>query len=308
MPIQQVRAKINNSWYTLTYNGSSGKYEATIAAPNITSFNVNAGHYYPVTIEATNLAGTIATKDDTDGTIGNSLKLTVKELTKPTISIVTPSAGAYLASNTPSISIQVRDEVNGSGIKISSLQIKIDGGAAINNVSPGVTVTPATNGYDITYVPQSALSDGSHAVTVDIQDNDGNNATQATRSFTVDTVPPELSITSPSTDGTYTANTSLIVTGTTNDSTSSPVSVTLKLNGVDQGAITVDGSGNWSKGITLAAGLNTIVAKATDLAGKYTEVTRTINLDTSTPAISAVTITPNPVNAGANYVIAVTVA
>lgn len=307
MPIQQVRTKINNSWYTLTYNSSSGKYEGTIAAPNITSYNVNSGHYYPVTIEATNMAGTVATKDDTDATIGSSLRLTVKELTKPTITITAPSAGAYLASNTPGITIQVRDEANGSGIKISSLAIKIDSGTAVTNVSAGVSVSTVTGGYDITYVPQSALSDGSHTVTVNIQDNDGNAATAASRTFTVDTVPPVLSITTPSTNGTYTANSALTVSGSTNDATSSSVTMKLTLNGVDQGAVTVS-SGSWSKAVTLANGLNTIVVRATDLAGKYTEVTRTINLDTSTPAISAVTITPNPVNAGQNYIIAVTVA
>lgn len=307
MPIQQVRAKINNSWYTLTYNSSTGKYEGTIAAPNITSYNVNTGHYYPVTIEATNMAGTVATKDDTDATIGSSLKLTVKEVTKPTITITAPSAGAYLVSNTPSITIQVRDEVNGSGVKISSLAIKVDDGTTITNVSTGVTVTAVTNGYDITYVPQAALSDGSHTVTVNIQDYDGNAATQASRSFTVDTVAPTLSITYPSADGTYTANSALTASGSTNDATSSPVTVTLKLNGVDQGTVTAS-SGTWSKAITLAEGLNTIVVRSTDLAGKYTEVTRTIYLDTSTPAISVVTITPNPVNAGQSYVIAVTVA
>lgn len=307
MPIQQVRAKINGTWYTLTYNSGTSKYEGTIAAPNITSYNVNDGHYYPVTIEATNAAGTIATKDDTDATIGSSLKLTVKETVKPTIVITAPSSSAYLPSNTPSITVQLRDEANGSGIKISSLAIKVDGGATITNVSSGVTVTPVTNGYDVTYVPQTALTDGSHTVIVNVTDNDGNASTQASVTFTVDTVAPTLSITSPSTDGTYTAASALTVTGSTNDATSSPVTVTLKLNSVDQGAVTVT-SGSWSKSVALASGLNTLVARSTDLAGKYTEVTRTINLDTSTPVISLVTITPNPINAGQSYTIAVTVA
>lgn len=307
MPIQQVRAKVNGVWTVLTYNGTSGKWEGTITAPAITSYNVNASHYYPVTVEATNMAGTVATKDDTDATIGGSLKLTVKEVTKPTITITAPTAGAYVTTNMPPITVQVRDEANGSGIKISSLVIKVDGGAAITNVSTGVTCTAVANGYDITYTPPASLADGAHTVTADIQDNDGNAATQASRSFTVDTVPPALAITSPASDGTYTANSALTVSGTTNDATSSPVTVTLKLNGVDQGAVTVS-SGTWSKAITLASGLNTILVRATDAAGKYTEVTRTINLDTSTPAISAVTLTPSTVNAGASFTIAVTVA
>ena len=45
MAIKQVRVKINNAWTVLTYNSDTGNYEATIAAPNITSYNINDGHY-----------------------------------------------------------------------------------------------------------------------------------------------------------------------------------------------------------------------------------------------------------------------
>lgn len=61
MAIQQVRAQINGVWHTLDYNSTSGKYEKSITAPNVTSYNVNTGHYYPVTVEAKNTAGTTTT-------------------------------------------------------------------------------------------------------------------------------------------------------------------------------------------------------------------------------------------------------
>lgn len=307
MAINQVRVKINGSWVTLTKNATTGKYEGTIAAPNITSFNVNAGHYYGVTAEATDLAGNITTVDDTHATLGSQLKLYVKEVTKPTIAFTAPASGAYLASNTPAISFQLRDEANGSGIKISTLQIKVDGGTTLTNTSPGVVVTSVSGGYDVTYTPQSALSDGSHTVTVNVQDNDGNAATQASRNFTVDTVPPTLSVTTPAEGTTYRNSAALSVVGTTNDSTSSPVVITIKLNNVDQGAVTVDGSGNFSKSVTLVEGNNTIEVKATDKAGKTTTVTRTVVLDTVAPTVASITIVPNPVNVGQSYVITVEV-
>ena len=106
MAIQQVRAQVNGVWHVLEYNSSTGKYEKTITAPNTTSYNVNAGHYYPVTVEATNTAGTVTTVNDNDGTVGNSLKLVVKEKVKPTINITSPGAGAFVINNKqPSISI-----------------------------------------------------------------------------------------------------------------------------------------------------------------------------------------------------------
>lgn len=302
MAVSQVRVKINGTWTVLTYKPTTGKYEGSIAAPGITSYNVNTGHYYPVTVEATDLAGNVTAKDDTDTILGSNLKLTVKEVTKPIIAITAPSSGAYLSTSTPSITFTVVDETNGSGIKISSLSIVVDGGAALTNTSAGVTVTSIANGYSITYVPQTALTDGSHTVTINITDNDGNSATAVSKTFTVDTIPPTLSITTPANATTYTNVTSITVVGVTNDATSSPVSVTV--NGT---VVTVDASGNFSKSVTLSVGSNTITVISKDAAGKTTTVTRTVVLDRTAPSISAITISPNPVNAGNSYSISVTV-
>lgn len=307
MAIKQVRVKINNAWTTLTYNQSTGKYEATIGAPNITSYNVNSGHYYPVTVEATNMAGTVTTANDTDSVVGSALRLKVKEKTAPVISITKPTASAYLSTNTPEITFTITDESNGSGVDISTLKIQVDSGTVITNTSSGVTTSAITNGYSVKYVPQTALSDGSHTVKINCSDNDGNTATQKTVTFTVDTVAPTLTVSAPSENGTYVSTASFTVAGKTNDTTSSVASVTITLNGTNQGTVTVDSSGNFTKAITLASGLNTIVVTAKDKAGKSTTVTRTINLDTSAPEILSVIITPNPVGTGNSFVISVEV-
>ena len=303
MAVNTVQVIINGQTYNLTYNSSTGKYEATVTAPSTSSFNQSGG-YYGVTIKATDNAGNLTQKDATDGTLGASLRLTVKEKVIPTIAITSPGAGAKLITNKPTITFQLRD--NDSGIKISALALKIDGGAAIGNAAAGMTCTPVAGGYDCTYVVQTALTDGSHTVTINIQDNDGNAASQASVTFTVDTVAPTLNVTSPA-NGLVTNNANQNVVGTTSDATSSPVTVTIKLNGTDQGAVAVDGSGNFTKSVNLSAGSNTIVIRSTDSAGKYTEVTRSVTLDTVAPTITGVTLTPNPVDAGATYIIAVTV-
>lgn len=307
MAIKQVRVKINNAWTNLTYNESTGNYEATIGAPNITSYNVNSGHYYPVTVEATNMAGTVTTATDSHSVVGSALRLKVKEKTAPVISITKPTASAYLSTNTPEITFNITDETNGSGVDISTLKIQIDSGTAITNTSNGVTTTKITNGYTVKYIPQTALSDGSHTVTVNCSDHDGNTATQKSVTFTVDTVAPTLTVTAPSENGMYVSQSAFTVIGKTNDATSSVASVTVTLNGTNQGTVTVDGSGNFTKTITLSSGANTIVVTATDKAGKVTTVTRTINLDTSAPEILSVTITPNPVGTGNSFVISVKV-
>ncbi len=307
MAVQQVRVLINGTWTVLTYNGTSGKYEGTIAAPNITSYNTNAGHYYPVTIEASDQAGNITTKNDLDATLGNSLKLYVKETTKPTIAITSPSTGAYLVNNMQPISFQLRDELNGSGIAISTLKFKIDNGAVLTNTSPGMNITSVAGGCDVIYTPQVALGDGLHTIYVDINDNDGNVAIQSTISFTVDTVPPVLTVSNPINSTSYTNAAVLNVSGTTSDVTSSPVVVTVKLNGTDQGAVTVQANGSFTKSLTLANGTNTILIRTTDKAGKYTEISRTVVLDTVAPVVSSITVAPNPVNTGQSYLITVSV-
>ena len=39
MAIAQVRARVNGTWHTLTYDAASGAYKATITAPGATSYN-----------------------------------------------------------------------------------------------------------------------------------------------------------------------------------------------------------------------------------------------------------------------------
>lgn len=304
MAISSVKVTINGTTTTLTDNGN-GTYSATLAAPNKTSYNINSGHYYPVTVTATNMAGTATTINDSDSTLGSKLRLFVKEITAPTITISQPTSNQYLATSTPTIKFNLVDESNGSGIAISTLSFKVDN-TTYTNTSNGVTVSAITNGYQVTFVPTTALSDGSHTVTVNVKDNDGNSATSASVSFTTDTVAPTLSITNPPTSGSYTSTSALNVTGTVNDSTSGSPTVKITLNGSDVGAVTVS-NGAFSKGVTLANGTNTIVVTATDLAGKVTTITRTIILDTSAPVIASVEITPNPVNVGASYTVTIKV-
>lgn len=186
------------------------------------------------------------------------------------------------------------------------MALKIDGGATVGSSSSGMVCTAVTNGYDCTYTPPSALSDGQHTVTINVSDNDGNTATQKSTTFAIDTIPPILNVTAP-VDNLKTNVASLNVTGTTNDAVSSPVTVTVKLNNVDQGTAAVQGDGSFSKTITLANGNNTIKVRATDAAGQYTEITRSVSLKTSSPSISSVSVTPNPVNASENITISCTV-
>lgn len=293
MAVKTIQATLNGQTYNLTLNSSTGKYEATITAPSTSSYK-QSGHYYPMSISATDDAGNTTTVNTSTATIGDSLKLVVKETTAPTITVTSPTANQTLTNNKPSIAFTVTD--SDSGVNSDTISVTIDG----TRYTSGITKTAITNGYSCTYVPGTALSDGSHSVVVSATDNDGNTKTTAAVSFKVDTVPPALSVTYPP-EGFVTNQPTVTVTGTTNDATSSPV--TLKINGE---SVTVTSSGTFSHNVTLTSGTNTITVVATDAAGKSTTVTRTVTYNTSAPVISDVTITPNPVNTGSVFTISVT--
>ena len=293
--IKTVKATINGQSYTLTLNSSTGKYEATITAPTTSSYNNNDGHYYPVKVDAEDQAGNTVSADDTHASLGTSLKLKVKEKVAPTIANITPSSGSYLATSAPTITAELRD--GDSGISTSTVIFEVDD-TTIDNSK--ITMTPVSGGYNISYTPVTALADGGHTISIQVSDNDGNQSAAATTTFTVMTTAPTLEITAPE-DNLKTNKSALTVTGTTN----SEAKVAIKLNGTDQGTVTVT-SGAFSKALTLATeGENTITIIATNLAGVTTTVTRKVVYDNTAPVISAVTITPNPVDAGTTYVISV---
>lgn len=52
---------VNGQTYTLTYNSNTGKYETTVTAPSRSSYS-QSGHYYGITIKATDDAGNVTTK------------------------------------------------------------------------------------------------------------------------------------------------------------------------------------------------------------------------------------------------------
>ena len=299
MAVKTVQVVINGQTHTLTYNATTKKYEATITAPSTSSYNQN-GHYYNVKVKATDEAGNSVTRDATDTTLGSSLQLKVKEKVAPVISITAPSSSAKLTNNKPVINWTVTDA--DSGVNPSTIKLIIDS----QTITTGITKTQSGKNYTCSYTPTTALSDGTHTIKVSASDYDGNVATQKSVTFTVDTVPPELSVSAP-VDNLVTNQSSLVVKGTTNDVTSSPVTLTIKLNGGTEQTVEVGSDGSFTKTLTLVTGENTIVITAKDGAGKKNTVTKKVVLDQTAPVIQSVTISPNPVNAGTTYTISVEV-
>ena len=300
MSVESVKAVVNGQTVNLQYNGETQAWEATATAPSTSSYN-QSGHYYGVTITATDDSGNQTVVSATSGDFQEDLRLVVKEKVAPVISITSPTSGAHITNNKPKIQWKVADA--DSGVDPDTISIKIDNGSTITS---GITKTASGKNYNCSYTPTTALGDGSHTVYINAKDHDGNAATQKTAQFTVDTVAPTLNVSSP-TEGLKTNKSALTVSGTTNDATSSPVTVTVKLNSGSAEQVTVQSNGSFSKQLTLASGENTIVITATDSAGKSTSVTRHVTLDTGAPVFQSIELVPNPVDAGQTYIIRVKV-
>lgn len=301
MAVKTVKAIINGQTYTLAYNSQNGKWEATVTAPAKSSYPLD-GHYYPVTVKATDSAGNTTTIDDKHQSLGTKLQLKVKEKTAPVITITYPTSSAVITNNKPLIKWKITD--NDSGADPNTIGITIDSNEKVTGDS--IVKNPVSGGYECQYTPSKVLSDGSHTIKIDASDFDGNVASPKTISFKVDTVPPTLNVSSPA-DGFITNKLSVAISGTTNDATSSPVTLTYKLNNGVAKPVDVEPDGSFSTDITLINGDNTITITATDSAGKTTTITRRVSVDTIAPSITAVTITPNPVDSGRTFVISVTV-
>lgn len=115
MALRSVQYTLNGVTYNLTYNGSTGRYEATITAPSKSSYTQD-GHYYKGTVTATDTAGNIASV--TQDTLA-ALKLVVREKAAPSIAIRTPTSGQLLANNKPTIEFDVTDTDSGVNPKHS---------------------------------------------------------------------------------------------------------------------------------------------------------------------------------------------
>lgn len=298
MAIKTVVLTLNGQNYTLTKDATTGKYKASITAPTKSSYS-QADHVYAMVLKATDQANNITSIDKSHAEYGAKMKLDVNEKVAPVITPSKPGAGAYLTSGSVQIQFDVTD--NDSGVNPDTISMQIDNQTAITS---GLTKTAITGGYRCTYT--ATLSDDAHTIKINAKDNDNNSATQKVVSFTVDTVPPTLNISTPSA-GMITNQKECTVAGATNDATSAPCTVLIKLNNIEQGAVNIGGDGSFSKVLTLSKGINTIYVKSTDKAGKFSEVTRSVTYDPDAPVVNGITITPNPVDAGATFVVEVDV-
>ncbi|MBI5017185.1 MAG: hypothetical protein HZB55_17095 [Deltaproteobacteria bacterium] len=195
---------------------------------------------HTVTVESSDAAGNTGTASST---------FTV-DTVAPIVSISAPANGSATNDSTPLLTFNPGDG--------TTVVVKVD------NV-----VVAKTSGQSL-----DTLTDGPHTVVVESTDAAGNKGT-ASSTFTVDTVVPVVSISSPS-NGSSTNNTTPLLTYNAGGG----VTVVVKLDN----AVIAKTSGNLLDALT--DGTYTVTVESTDAAGNTGTASSTFTINTHAPAVS----------------------
>ena len=300
MSIATIKAVIDGQTYPVALD-SDGYYTLDSNASALSSIH-QPGGYYNVQITLTDDAGNTTTLDAADDTFGADLRLPVKEITKPTVAITYPSNDSRINTATPTITAQLRD--NDSGVDPATLDLRINGGSKITQGAPGLTLTPVEGGCDLSYAVPDALPEGSTTISIGVSDRDGNAADPVSITCTIAVTAPTISLTSPA-DGLITNQAAVQITGITSDDQLTSVTLTVTVNGHDQGPVTVDGqTGAFSLTANpdhMQEGANVIKVKVVDATGLEAEITRNVTLDTVPPRVTEIIGVTDPVVTGATF-------
>lgn len=126
MAVKTAQYIFNGQTINLTYNSTSGKWEATVTAPSKSSYS-QTDHVLGGTVKATDVAGNTTTVNQSHATLGSSLKIRVKERVAPVINITSPTTGSYITNATPTIKFTVTDA--DSGVNSGTIAMTVDGTA-----------------------------------------------------------------------------------------------------------------------------------------------------------------------------------
>jgi parallel beta-helix repeat protein len=186
----------------------------------------------------------------------------------PTVQITSPANGSKV-SGTVAVTASASDNVGVAGVQFS-----LDGSA----LGAEVTASPYSYSWNT-----SGLAVGNHTLTATARDAAGNRSTSSVTVTMADTVPPTVSITSPSNGQTISGTVNLTASATDNVGV---VGVQFLVDGANFGAEQTSGYSISLNTTTLTNGAHTVSATARDAAGNKktsTAVSVTVSNTTTPP-------------------------
>ncbi|HWB39097.1 MAG TPA: Ig-like domain-containing protein [Candidatus Saccharimonadales bacterium] len=273
----------NNDLVNFSWNASTGpntplSYEIQIdndgsfTAPSVDQ--TQSGTSYLTTLSDGYYCFHVQAIDNLGGQSGYSgTNCFTVDTTDPTVNITNPSNGDYING-----SVHVKFNVN--DLNLNDYKLSVDG----NNVKTG-----SNNGNHTYDLDTTALSDGSHTITLKARDLAGNKASTSI-TVTVDNTAPDAYFTHPN-NGKY-VNGTINVKYYVNDTNLEGYKLFLDGSKVDQGT----GNGNEVYSFdttTVSDGTHTFTLVAKDLAGNKTTATLDLIVDNTAPTAGFTWPTPS---------------
>ena len=241
--------------------------------------------------ETTYYCRIVATNND-GTTYGDEMSFTtLSDTTKPSGSISINSGNSYTNSANVTLTLSASDDVGITGYYIST------NSSTPSSSSSGWTSISSTTNYSASISYTLDDGDGSKTIYVWYEDDAGNISDTYSDSIILDTTPPEINITSPTSNDTYSTNISVVsIWGNASDATSGISTVKWENNKGGSGA--ASGTTSWSIsniGLLVDAE-NIITVTTTDNAGNSASdsITVTYSELTAVPTTTSTT-TPTPI-------------
>ncbi|MEH5099026.1 Ig-like domain-containing protein [Atlantibacter hermannii] len=231
-----------------------------------------------------------------------------------TVNVTDPAGNTSPSTSAGTITIDTTAPAAASEVTLSGDNQSLSDGASTKDATPtlsgeaepGSTVVIYDNGTEIgsvtadadgnwSFTPETALTDGEHAFTVDVTDPAGNTSpATAAGTITIDSTAPaaasEVILSGddqPLADGASTKDSTPTVSG---EAEAGSI-VVIYDNGVEIGSVTADADGSWSftPATALDDGEHTFTVNVTDPAGNTSPATSagTITIDTTAPAAAS---------------------
>ena len=160
----------------------------------------------------------------------------------------------------------------------NQVQLTVVGNVNKQNTIVTINGDSLTIGSNGDFAKAIILVEGLNSIIITANDEAGNSSS-ITRLVRLDTALPLLTVATPI-DGLITKQQNINITGSVNDSTNVLVTV-------NQDTVQVT-NGSFDKPLTLVEGLNTIVIKATDIAGNSRTINRIVRLDSQNPVLTII--------------------
>ncbi|MDG5997819.1 MAG: hypothetical protein E3K33_12885 [Candidatus Brocadia sp.] len=221
---------------------------------------------------------TVTARDRANNTNSDIITVTrtTGDTTPPNCSVIINGGNTYTDSTTATLALSATDNTGITGYYLST-------SSSVPSASaPGWTTVASSTSYSANVPYTLSSGDGSKTVYVWYKDATGNVSATASDSITLDTTNPAVTITSPTSNSTYTITGGTVsLGGSASDSRSGVNSVTWSNNRGGSG--TASGTTSWSiSGITLSNGDNIITITARDRANNTNSDTITVSIPQTT--------------------------